>query len=235
MATPAITLYTNHMCPWAHRAHIALRELGLPYKEVIIDLQRPREEWYLKVNPRGLVPTIDYNGEIIPESGIVAQFLADAHPSHLEKSSSEEGGALQRARINFFVDAYISKVLPNLINAMKAQNEADSAKAINTLVATVTKELEPHIQDAAPFFGGSAKLTLVEVLLGSFILRLISFPKHGLLAPDTLTKLESSAPKFYAWAIATVNEKSVNYIWDEKAVVDGTKARFAKLVAANKV
>jgi len=95
MATPAITLYTNHGCPWAHRAHIALKELGLNYKEVIIDLSVPREEWYLKINPRGLVPTIDYNGEIIPESGIVAQFLAGAHPSHLQKPSDAEGGALQ--------------------------------------------------------------------------------------------------------------------------------------------
>lgn len=50
-ATPDITLYTNHACPWAHRAHIALKELGLPYKEEIIDLDRPRDPWYLRINP----------------------------------------------------------------------------------------------------------------------------------------------------------------------------------------
>lgn len=100
-STPTITLYTNHLCPWAHRAHIALRELGLPFKEVIIDLEKPREEWYLKVNPRGLVPTIDYNGEIIPESAIVAQFLADAHPSHLVKATTDEGGPLQVRSLSF--------------------------------------------------------------------------------------------------------------------------------------
>ncbi len=49
--SPKITLYTNHACPWAHRAHIALKELGLPYEEVIIDLDTPREAWYLKINP----------------------------------------------------------------------------------------------------------------------------------------------------------------------------------------
>lgn len=48
---PEIILYTNHQCPWAHRAHIALKELGLPYKEVIIDLDKPREPWYLEINP----------------------------------------------------------------------------------------------------------------------------------------------------------------------------------------
>lgn len=51
MASPQIILYTNHRCPYAHRAHITLEELGLPYEEVIIDLDKPREPWYLKVNP----------------------------------------------------------------------------------------------------------------------------------------------------------------------------------------
>ena len=46
-----MTLYTNHSCPYAHRAHIALHELGLSYDEVIIDLEKPREPWYLDVNP----------------------------------------------------------------------------------------------------------------------------------------------------------------------------------------
>ncbi|TKA24663.1 hypothetical protein B0A49_13797, partial [Cryomyces minteri] len=48
---PKITLYTNHLCPYAQRAHIALKELDLPYEEVIIDLDRPREQWYLDLNP----------------------------------------------------------------------------------------------------------------------------------------------------------------------------------------
>lgn len=51
MAEPQIILYTNHRCPYAHRAHIALEELGLPFEEVIIDLTKPREPWYLKINP----------------------------------------------------------------------------------------------------------------------------------------------------------------------------------------
>ena len=53
-ASPSITLYTNHGCPFAHRAHIAIKELRLPYDEVLIDLGKPREEWYLKINPVGL-------------------------------------------------------------------------------------------------------------------------------------------------------------------------------------
>jgi glutathione S-transferase len=159
---PTIKLYTNHSCPWAHRAHIALRELGLPFTEEIIDLSVPRTPEYLKINPRGLVPTIDYNGEIIPESGIVAQFLVDAHPSHLVKTSSEEGGALQRARINFFVDAYVSKVLGPFHAILRAEGE-EAEKVAVAYVDAIVKELELLLKNAGPFFGGSSRLTLAEV------------------------------------------------------------------------
>ena len=49
--SPKVTLYTNHGCPFAHRAHIAIKELGLEYEEVVIDLTKPRDPWYLEINP----------------------------------------------------------------------------------------------------------------------------------------------------------------------------------------
>ena len=111
--TPKIILYTNHGCPYAHRAHITLEELGLPFEEVIIDLTVPRPQWYLDINPRGLVPSVKYTApgqkeETITESAIVSQFFADLYPSHLLPASSD--GALKRARINFFVDTWSTKV-----------------------------------------------------------------------------------------------------------------------------
>ncbi|KAI5455894.1 thioredoxin-like protein [Mariannaea sp. PMI_226] len=72
-----ITLYTNHRCPMAHRAHIVLKELDIPFQEEIVDLEVPRTPEYLKINPLGQVPTFIYNGEMIQESAIIAQFLAE--------------------------------------------------------------------------------------------------------------------------------------------------------------
>ena len=54
-SSPKITFWTNHGCPYAQRVQIVLKELGLPYEEVIIDLDKPREQWYLKINPVSLV------------------------------------------------------------------------------------------------------------------------------------------------------------------------------------
>ncbi|KAL1970411.1 hypothetical protein VTN77DRAFT_5572 [Rasamsonia byssochlamydoides] len=228
MATPKIILYTNHACPWAHRAHIALKELGLPYEEVIIDLDTPREEWYLKVNPRGLVPALSYDGNIITESGIVAQFLADAHPSHLLPPSTSTENALYRARVAFFVDAFFSKVLPHFWTGVRAATDEERDEAAQALVAAVAKEIEPLLEEGkGPFFGGSDRLTLVEVLTGSFLLRITSFskPEYGLHSPKLPSLLEQ-VPKFKRWAEATVQHESVNYIWNEENVATRTKKKF---------
>jgi Glutathione S-transferase, N-terminal domain len=49
-----VTIYTYYGCPYAHRVHIALNELGVKYDEVHIDLDKPREPWYLEINPVSL-------------------------------------------------------------------------------------------------------------------------------------------------------------------------------------
>ena len=163
-----VTLYTNHACPWAHRAHIALRALKIPYEEVIIPLDRPRDPWYLEINPRGLVPSIkittadgNLKDEIITESAIVATFLADLFPHPTFWPRSEED-PLKRARVNFFVDAWFTKVNSLTYPMLKAEGE-EKEKVTSDLVAAVKKEIEPLLENAAPFFGGSESLTLAEV------------------------------------------------------------------------
>ena len=89
----------------------------------------------------------------------------------------------------------------------------------------------PPLQFCALDYVSHANQTQVQT--GSFILRLLSFPKYeGLYAPSLLPSLEEKAPAFYKWANAVVKENSVNYIYDEEKVATRTKARFAQFAAA---
>lgn len=234
MGSPAaadITLYTNHRCPWAHRAHIVLAELGIPFKEEIIDLDVPRSPEYLKVNPRGLVPSLSYNGEIVTESAIVAQFLADTYPSHLVPPTTDANGPLVRARIAFFVDAWFSKVQPHYGKIVFSKSDKDAEDSAKDIVAAISKEVEPLLADAAPFFGGHQKLTLAEVLTGPFVLRLFSFTKRGLAPASIAEQLRDTAPKFYQWAQEVIQQPAVVSIYNEDKVVEATKNRVSKLRA----
>lgn len=195
MAARKIILYTNLSCPWAHRAHIALRETGLDFEQVLIDLDTPREPWYLEINPvimplpdshpfsliqlfptnsqsnqAGLVPSLSYNGNIITESAIVAQFIADAHPSHLLPPSGPADNALYRARIRFFIDAFFPKVQVAYMKCIRSSSEAEREEMTQEMVAAIKKGIEPLLEPKAgqgkgPFFGGSEKLTLAEVCI----------------------------------------------------------------------
>ena len=117
------------------------------------------------VNPRGQVPTLSYNGEIITESTIIATFLADtfSSASKLLPASTDPNGPLTRARISFFVDTYFNRVQPLFMKSQRSKSAEERADALAEFVDAAAKELDPLLADAAPFFGGSGKLTLAEV------------------------------------------------------------------------
>ncbi|KAK1758121.1 putative glutathione S-transferase [Echria macrotheca] len=226
-----LILYTNHRCPWAHRAHIALEELKVPFEEVIIDLDTPRTPEYLAINPRGLVPSLSFNGEIIIESAIVSDFLANQYPSHLLPAIGSPDAAIKRARIDLFVDAFITKFQTVLFKLFGAKTEEERAPIVETALAGLLKEVEPKLKDANPFFGGSDKLTQAEVLTGSFAIRLVSLSQAGLYPENLWTLIQEQAPNTAKWAEAVSKHPSVRSIYDEEAIVEGTKKRLAKLRA----
>jgi len=233
MATESeIILYTNHRCPWAHRAHIALEALNVPFKEVTIDLDRPRDPEYLAINPRGLVPSISFKGEIFTESGPISWLLADAFPGKLVLPSSDAGGPQQRARIAFFVDSYFTKFQSHLFKLLGAKTESEQEEIAGAAVDALVKEVEPLLKDANPFFGGSKDITLAEVLTGSFVIRVVRLSNAGIYPTKLSGLVAEKAPAFWKWAQAVSEHPSVTSIFNEEAIVASTKARIAKARAA---
>jgi glutathione S-transferase len=121
-----------------------------------------------RAKQRGLVPAMRYSSgsfdEIILESGLVSQFLADSHPSHLlPASDSSPTASLFRYRVNFFVDTYLSKVNTHMYGVIRAINEEEKQAKAEELVKAIEKEIEPLLHDANPFFGSSKEMTLAEV------------------------------------------------------------------------
>jgi glutathione S-transferase len=184
---------------------------------------------------------------------VVSQFLADAHPSHLLPPSSSAKGALTRARINFFVDTWFSKVGSHWFQILRKDSVEEKEALAKEFLSIVEKEIEPLLKDAAPFFGGSEKLTLAEVvdpadhtagnifadtiqaLTAPFILRIYALGKSKeQLLPRSLISGLDGLPNFTKWVTEVVKQDSVTYIWDEDAVVQGTAKRMEKMKAQGK-
>ena len=156
--------------------NIALNELDLAHEAVHIDISVPRPEWYLKLNPRGQVPTLVYEGSVLVESAAVVRFLADSHPSHLVKTSGEPGGALERHRFAVFVQRFEAGAWAAFQRLLMAAGTGAAAEAQAALsdevLGALERDAEPGLEDAGPFFAGRERVTLVEVGIPVFSLAL---------------------------------------------------------------
>jgi glutathione S-transferase len=72
--------YAPGACSFA--SHIALEEVGLPYDTEKLDLAAgdQRKPEYLRINPRGRVPTLVVNGHILTENVGILTYLAGGYP-----------------------------------------------------------------------------------------------------------------------------------------------------------
>ncbi|KAJ0120983.1 glutathione s-transferase domain-containing protein [Diaporthe amygdali] len=227
-----IILYTNHTCTWANRANVCLTELGIPFEERIINVDGPRPAEFLKLNPRGLVPVLIFNDQVIVESNIVCQFLCDVFPSHLCPPPTSTAGAMKRARMNFFIDTYWTKYHTILFRLFESPTKSDEEKVIDDAIDGIKKEVEPLLADAAPFWGGSGQLTLAEVITGPFVIRAVTLSNHGVYPTSLNRRIESEAPSFHRWAKATSSHASITGVFDEAVIVNRSVAKRARMRAA---
>jgi maleylacetoacetate isomerase len=66
----------------AFRVRIALNLKGLAYEDAFIHLRRgdQRQPSYLGVNPQGLVPALEIDGETLIQSQAIVEYLDETHP-----------------------------------------------------------------------------------------------------------------------------------------------------------
>nr|CAD7392535.1 unnamed protein product [Timema cristinae] len=72
-------LYSMNFCPFAQRARIICNVKKIPHDIVNIDLKN-KPDWYFKIHPKGLVPALDLEGQILVESLDIAEFLNEKFP-----------------------------------------------------------------------------------------------------------------------------------------------------------
>ena len=73
--------YAPGACSFA--SHIALEEVGIPYETQKLDLAAgdQRKPEYLKLNPRGRVPTCEVDGNVITENVGIMTYFAGGYPN----------------------------------------------------------------------------------------------------------------------------------------------------------
>jgi maleylacetoacetate isomerase len=77
-------LYTYFRSSAAYRVRIALNLKGVDYEAISIDIRPPvvahRTPQFLSVNPQGLVPALQHDGETITQSLAIIEYLNELYP-----------------------------------------------------------------------------------------------------------------------------------------------------------
>lgn len=78
-----LKLYRSKNSICTQKVLITLAEKGLDYEtaEVNLFLNEQYSPDYLKINPKGVVPSLDHDGAIINESTLICEYLEDVFPS----------------------------------------------------------------------------------------------------------------------------------------------------------
>lgn len=107
-----IRLYTYFRSSAAYRVRIALNLKGIDYQAVPVHLVKGggqhRSADYLALNPQGLVPALDVDGQVLTQSLAIMEFLDETHPD----PALLPADALGRARVRAIAQAIACDIHP---------------------------------------------------------------------------------------------------------------------------
>ena len=78
-----LTLYHDHNAVCCQKVELVLFEKGLEYDEKTVSLFKSEQysKEYLQVNPRGIVPTLAHDGNVIFESTVICEYIEESFPA----------------------------------------------------------------------------------------------------------------------------------------------------------
>ena len=78
----SFTLYNAPQSTCSQRVRFVLNAKQLPFEEKKLDLLAgdQLEPGYLALNPNGVVPTLDHDGEIVTDSSVIIEYLDEIAP-----------------------------------------------------------------------------------------------------------------------------------------------------------
>jgi len=233
-----LKLYAGWFCPFVQRAWVVLEEKGIDYQYIEVNpYHKPQS--LLSLNPRGLVPTLQYNNQPLYESTVLCEFLEDAFPDATPSLRPADPYTTARARI--WTDYVGSRIIPAYHRFLQYQPARDGAEGLAKVQAEFLghlKEFTNAMDTEGPFFLGES-FSLVDVALAPWALRLWVFDhfKGGLGMPEEGKGGEDEGvwARWRKWSGAVVERKSVKETMSEREHYLPIYQRYADDVAQSEM
>ena len=208
-----LKLYSGWFCPFVQRAWIVLEEKQIPYQYIEVNPYH-KPESLLSLNPRGLVPTLQYDNKPLYESTVICEFLEDAYPDHGIRLLPSD--PYLRARMRIWVDFVGTRVIPAFHRFLQFQPGQQGEKTIENVRSDfldTLKRFAEAMEDEGPFFLGKEP-TLVDFVMAPWAVRLWvldHYKQGGLGIPEEgkAEEKEKSWSRWRTWLKAIEGRKSI--------------------------
>lgn len=164
-----------------------------------------KPESLLKLNPRGLVPTLQYDNKPLYESTVICEFLEEAYPNHGPKLLPED--PYERARTRIWTDYCTSRIIPAFHRFLQFQPMSDTQglEEVRQEFLGHLKEFTKEMDSEGPYFSGK-DVGLIDLVVApwasTYHLR-HPVPNHKMLTLSsqsvsgslTTTRTVSTSPK----------------------------------------
>ncbi|RUS86113.1 hypothetical protein EGW08_006133 [Elysia chlorotica] len=156
--TPGVLrLYNMRFCPFAQRTKLVLEHKKIPHETVNVNLKY-KPDWFLKLSSLGLVPVLQLDDLVIPESTATCDWLDDTFPGQTRLTPS---GNLRRAW-----DRVLLENVGKISDAFYALRRKEDLK--DKILDKLEKRLlwyENILSDrGSPYFGGNQP-AMIDFLL----------------------------------------------------------------------
>ena len=97
-------LYHHPVSTCSQKVRLALAEKALTFDQYVIDwtTMEHLEDWYLAINPNGVVPALVHDGVPIVDSSVICEYLDEAFPDAPIAPRDPVGRAQMRAWMRYF-------------------------------------------------------------------------------------------------------------------------------------
>ena len=119
----------------------------------------------LELNPKGLVPAVEYRGKALYESLVLLEFLDDAYPSH--SPSLLPSDPVDRAVARIWIDHFNKMILPAVQRLTQFQDKKQQDDSREALYDAQRKLVE---QVKGPYFFGE-QFSIVDVAVAPWVQR----------------------------------------------------------------
>ncbi|KZT21089.1 glutathione-S-transferase [Neolentinus lepideus HHB14362 ss-1] len=166
-----LIFYAGWFCPFVQRSWVALEEKGIPYQYKEVNPYK-KEKHFLDINPKGLVPALEYKGKALYESLVICEFLEEAYPEHQPHLLPAD--PYERAIVRLQIDHISKALIPAFFRALQAQ-EKDTQEADLQDMYKALRQLAEKVK--GPYFLGE-QFSLVDVAIAPWAVRDYVLAEH---------------------------------------------------------